>query len=160
MSTVLQVPDSGMFFEDFATTMPEVRTTPVTTTQAGINAYVAVVGDGNPIHTDAGFAAEMGYERTINPGVLTIGFATGLGWQVQVFKGAKVALRRIVWDFSLRPVFEGDSIYAIFKVKETKKERRGGNVTFSINLRNQDNKPVGSGELIVFISNRPTAPSE
>lgn len=149
----------GFYFEDFEARplilkVAEARTV----TQDDINKFAALSGDTNTLDIDPEFAANRLFRQTIALGMLTQSIAMRLVWEAGLFKGAQVIPNRSEWNFT-RAVYPGDTLYAEFEVVKTEKipRKKGGDVVFSVVMKNQNKKLVGSGNWTLFVSGRPQA---
>jgi acyl dehydratase len=127
-----------------------------TVTEADIVAFAGVSGDFNPLHTDSVFAARSIYGERIAHGALVLSFATGLRQRVGLFDGTLMGLLEIRrWQF-VAPVRIGDTIRVateIAELRETSKPDRGLMVQ-RVEVLNQDDAVVGSGELVMLLRRR------
>ncbi|MBY0458598.1 MAG: MaoC family dehydratase N-terminal domain-containing protein [Gemmataceae bacterium] len=128
-----------------------------TVTEADIVNFAGVSGDFNPIHVDHAFAATTPFRRPIAHGFAVFCIASGLGIFAPPVR--TVAMLRVLhWDFLL-PVFVGDTIYNVTKVKEKTIRGRGrrGEVVWQRSIVNQDGKVVQGGDVVTLIECRPPA---
>ncbi len=118
-------------------------------TQDQINRYAEVSGDSNPVHLDAGFAAETTFGRIVAHGMLVLAFVSemltqqfGRDW---LENGTlKVRLRA--------PVYPGDSVLAYGVVNRLVPENGGHRVHCAIGCRKADGQEVITGEASVLLS--------
>ena len=124
-----------------------------TVTEADLVAFAGVSGDFNPLHTDRVYAAQSIYGERIAHGALVLSLATGLRQRVGLFDGTLMGLLEIrSWRF-LAPVRIGDTIRVateIAELRETSKPDRGIMVQ-RVEVLNQDDALVGSGELVALL---------
>jgi acyl dehydratase len=127
-----------------------------TVTEADLVAFAGVSGDFNPLHTDSVFAARSIYGERIAHGALVLSFATGLRQRAGLFDGTLMGLLEIRrWQF-VAPVRIGDTIRVateIAELRETSKPDRGLMVQ-RVEVLNQDDAVVGSGELVMLLRRR------
>ncbi|HXH95742.1 MAG TPA: MaoC/PaaZ C-terminal domain-containing protein [Gaiellaceae bacterium] len=127
-----------------------------TVTEADLVAFAGVSGDFNPLHTDRVYAAQSIYGERIAHGALVLSLATGLRQRVGLFDGTLMGLLEIrSWRF-LAPVRIGDTIRVateIAELRETSKPDRGIMVQ-RVEVLNQDDALVGSGELVALLRRR------
>jgi acyl dehydratase len=127
-----------------------------TVTEADLVAFAGVSGDFNPLHTDRVYAAQSIYGERIAHGALVLSLATGLRQRVGLFDGTLMGLLEIrTWRF-LAPVRIGDTIRVateIAELRETSKPDRGIMVQ-RVEVLNQDDALVGSGELVALLRRR------
>lgn len=130
-----------------------------TVTEADVVAFAGVSGDFNPLHTDAVAAAASGFGQRIAHGMLVLSIATGLRQQTGVFTDSHRGLLEIrSWKFGA-PVHFGDTIEVLTRVVEarpTAKPERGL-VVQAVEVRNQRQEVVQSGELVTLIATRSSA---
>jgi acyl dehydratase len=128
-----------------------------TVTEADIVQFAGVSGDFNPLHTDAVFAAETIYGRPIAHGALVLSIATGLRQQMGLFNGTLKGLLEIrSWRF-LAPVMPGDTIEAVTTIEELRSTSKPGQgvVLQRVDVNNQRDETVQSGELVTLMLSRP-----
>ncbi len=90
-------------------------------TAADVAAYAALLGDDNPIHTDAAFAARTAWARPIAHGMLSAGLIpTIFGARIPASVYVSQSLR------FRRPVFVGDAVRARVEVRSVALNRVGG----------------------------------
>ena len=148
----------GLYFEEFYVgqkTITEKRMT----TEDDIMSFAALTGDDNRIHTDAEFSTTTQFGRQIAHGVLGLSFALGLTWKTGLLDGTVIAFREVSeWKF-IKPVFIGDSIFAVLETKETKALPRigGGSVTITVEVKNQNDEVCHRGKWIVLMMSKPTS---
>ncbi len=113
-----------------------------TITQEKINAYALAGGDGNPLHTDAAFAATTQFGGTIAHGMLVLAYvsemltvAFGQDWLTS--GRLKVRFRAVA-----RP---GDTMTADGTVTSVE----GGKTVCAIECRNESGEVLVSGEAVV-----------
>jgi acyl dehydratase len=145
----------GRYFEEFAlgdTVVSAGRTI----TEADIVNFAGLAGDYTQIHTNAEFARQGMFGQRVAHGLLLISIASGLLAQLGFMEGTVLAFRELTWKFSL-PVFIGDTIHVHATVANLKALRRlgGGAVTFDIQLINQEDKTIQSGQWTLLIASKP-----
>ena len=125
-----------------------------TVTEADIVNFAGFSGDFNPIHVDHEFAKTTPFRRPIAHGFGVFCIASGLGIISPAVR--TIALLKVVdWRFNL-PVFAGDTIHTVSRVKEKTLRGRGrrGEVVWYRSVVNQDGKAVQDGEVITLIECR------
>ncbi len=128
-----------------------------TVTEADIINFAGFSGDFNPIHIDHEFAKGTPFRRPIAHGFAVFCMASGMGIFAPPVR--TIALLRVTgWNFSL-PVFIGDTVHTVSRVKEKTVRGRGrrGEVTWHRSIVNQDGKVVQDGEVITLIECRTPA---
>jgi acyl dehydratase len=144
-----------LYFEDVEVGF-RFETPSRTVTEADLVAFAGVSGDFNPLHTDRVYAAQSIYGERIAHGALVLSLATGLRQRVGLFDGTLMGLLEIrSWRF-LAPVRIGDTIRVateIAELRETSKPDRGIMVQ-RVEVLNQDDALVGSGELVALLRRR------
>jgi len=156
MSSVLSKP-RGMYFGDFQPGQ-QVITAGRTISEADIVAFAGLSGDFNQMHVDAAYSKASFFGQRVAHGLLVLSIASGLMVQTGVLEGTVIAFREIEnWKFS-KPVFIGDTVYALLEVTETRPMRRlgGGSVTIDVSVKNQNDDTVMKGSLIVLVAERPS----
>jgi 3-hydroxybutyryl-CoA dehydratase len=145
----------GLYFEEFE--QDKTMVTPARTiTEADIVQFAGLTGDYNPMHVDADYAANTMMGARIAHGMLTVSYAMGQAYQLGLIQKTVLAFRGIEMKFSA-PVYIGDTIRSELKVAETKPAKRlgGGIVTLEIRIKNQDDKVVQKGKLIILVMSKP-----
>lgn len=146
----------GLYFDE----LDEGRTfeSPSRSITAGdVEAFIALTGDDNRLHTDDDFARENGFDRRIAHGALVVALATGLAWQTGMLVDTTIAFRSIdAWKFIL-PVYPDDSISLRVVAGECRPLPRlkAGLVRFDLDVVNQHGAVVASGALRMLMRNRP-----
>lgn len=144
----------GLYFEEFEIGQ-EITTPARTITESDVVNFAGVSGDFNALHTDAVFAASTPYEKRIAHGMLVLAIATGLAARHGFIEGTTLAFREVSWKFSA-PVFLGDTIHMVARVKELKAMPKmgGGLVILSASMVNQAGKTVQRGEWRVLMKSK------
>jgi acyl dehydratase len=117
---------------------------------ADIRELVNAVGDHNPIHADARFAAQTSFGEPIAPGVFTAGLISAVIGTQLPGPGAIYLSQSLKF---LRPVKVGDTITARAEVVEIVSARQ--RIRLSTVCRNQRGEDVLSGEAWVMPSPTP-----
>jgi acyl dehydratase len=130
-----------------------------TITAPELTIFVELSGDANPLHVDEEFARSRGFERRLVHGALVFSIATGLRFEMGIFDGSMIAmleLRR--WAFR-GPVFVDDTVVAETTILDVRASSKGdrGVVVQRVDVRNQDEVVVQSGELVSLIASRTRA---
>ena len=148
----LQVPD--LYFEDLEPGQ-EIETPARTITEADISAFAGLSGDYHALHTDAVTACEGPYGRRIAHGLLSLSVASGLVARLGLFEQSMIALRELRCKFR-RPVYAGDTVHAIVRVRSTRALKRsgGGLVELEVRMHNQDAELVHTGTWKVVMRGR------
>ncbi len=126
-----------------------------TVTEADIVNFAGFSGDFNPIHIDHEFCKTTPFRRPIAHGFGVFSIASGLGVMSPLVR--TMALLRVnMWSFNL-PVFAGDTIRTLSRVKEKTIRGRGrrGEVVWYRAVINQDGKIVQEGEVVTLVECRP-----
>ena len=145
----------GMYFEDFKEGQRFV-TAGRTVTEADVVRFAGLSGDYNLLHTNAEYAKSTPFGARIAHGLLVTAMVTGLVDRTGMLEGTTLAFREIdEWKF-VRPVYLGDTIYAILDVERTRPLRRlgGGAVTIRVDVRNQKDETVMKGRWTVLMRSR------
>jgi acyl dehydratase len=126
-----------------------------TVTETDIVNFAGFSGDFNPIHIDHEFAKTTPFRRPIAHGFGVFCIASGLGINSPSVR--TLALLHVLrWTFS-HPVFAGDTIHTVSRVKEKTLRGRGrrGEVVWYRAVINQDGKVVQEGEVVTLVECRP-----
>lgn len=132
------------------------RTGGRTVTEADVVAFAGVSGDFNPIHVDAEHAASSRFGERIAHGALVLAIATGLRQQQSVFRGTlKAWLGMREWRFQA-PVRIGDTVHVVTEIKERRatKDPAAGLVVQIVEVHNQRDEVVASGEFVTLMARR------
>jgi acyl dehydratase len=145
----------GLFYEDFSVG-DSIETPGRTVTESDVVSFAGLSGDFNPLHTDAQFAAQSPFGQRIAHGLLVVAFVSGLLGRLSLFDGTGLAFVELHWKFLL-PVFFGDTLHVRQSVsyKHETKSLRSGMVTFQIDVLNQKEQVVQTGERVLKLARRP-----
>ena len=110
-----------------------------------IAAFVAAVGDTNPLHSDEAFAAGTRFKGVIAPGILTAGLISAVVGTRLPGTGTVYLSQDLRFHEPVRP---GDTITARAEVIEVIHERK--RVRLKTTCSNQHGTVVLSGEAIVM----------
>jgi acyl dehydratase len=145
----------GSYFEEFVLGATH-SSTERAITEADISAFSELTGDHNPLHLDAEFASKSVFGQRIAQGLLGLSIASGLLTQLGFIDGTLLAFRELTWKFS-QPIFIGDVIKAGAKVTDLRPLTRlgGGAVTFDVEVFNQREERVQSGQWMVVVASKP-----
>jgi acyl dehydratase len=133
-----------------------------TVTEADIVAFAGLSGDFNTIHVDAEHPATTRFGERIAHGALVLAIATGLRQQQGVFRGTlKAWLGMREWRFQA-PVRIGDTIHVVTDIKELRetKDPASGLVVQTVEVYNQRDEVVVSGEFVTLMARRTPALAE
>ncbi|MFM8271669.1 MAG: MaoC family dehydratase [Gemmata sp.] len=128
-----------------------------TVTEADIVNFAGFSGDFNPIHIDHEFAKGTPFRRPIAHGFAVFSIASGLA--VSSPPARTIALLHVAgWNFNL-PVFAGDTLHCVTRVKEKTLRGRGrrGEVIWHRAIVNQDGKVVQDGDVVTLVECRTPA---
>jgi 3-hydroxybutyryl-CoA dehydratase len=127
--------------------------------ESDLHGFADLTGDHDPLHTDAEFAANGPFGRPIAHGLLGLSILAGLSSKSPAVQTAALVDIRS-WSFS-KPVFVGDSVYAVTEVLDLKAHgRRHGEVHWFRRLFNQRNEKVQEGILVTLVSRRVPLPNK
>ena len=115
-----------------------------------IAAFVEAVGDYNPIHSDAAYAATTSFRQPIAPGIFTAGLISAVIGTQLPGPGAIYLSQSLKF---VKPVKAGDRITARAEILEVINERN--RVRIGTVCRNQHGEEVLSGEAWVMPSKVP-----
>jgi acyl dehydratase len=129
-------------------------------TREDIDRFTELSGDHTRLHTDDAYAATTPFGRVVAHGALNLAVATGLAWATGAFEGSVLAFVSLTVRYE-RPVFPGDSVMLHLAVKEQDGRPRPdrGRVTFEVELRNQQDKVVLSGDWTLLLRRDPAGPA-
>jgi acyl dehydratase len=120
--------------------------------QSEIAAFAELTGDCNPVHVDEDFARGTAFRGRIAHGLLVQSLASGLAWELGVFRGTIVALAEMTMRFEA-PVRPGDTIRLELSVlaKDPNPGPRRANVRWRTRVHNQDGVSVIDGEWLTLL---------
>jgi acyl dehydratase len=147
-----------LYFDDLEVGM-SWRSPARTVTEADVVGFAGVSGDFNPIHVDAEYATETVFGERVAHGALVLAIATGLRQQQGTFRGTlKAWLGMRDWRFRA-PVRIGDTIAVVTEVSELRdtKDRLAGLAVQRVEVRNQRDEAVASGEFVTLMHRRERA---
>lgn len=110
-----------------------------TITQEKIDAYALAGGDGNPLHTDAAFAANTQFGGTIAHGMLVLAYVSEM--LTAAFGGDWLAGGRLKVRFRA-PARPGDTLTSSGKITRVE----GGEILCAVECRNESGEVLVSGE--------------
>ena len=114
-----------------------------TVTEEWFDHFLAVSGDDNPLHTDAAFAAECGYEGRVLYGMCTAALYSRLAG---AYLPGKYCLLQECEASFVKPVFAGDVLTVTGTVKEV--DERFSRIRLRADIRNQKGEKVSRATLL------------
>jgi acyl dehydratase len=128
-----------------------------TVTEADVGNFAGLTGDYDPLHVDHEYAKQTPFGRPIGHGLLGLSLVAGLGSQCPPVRTlAFTAIRD--WQF-LKPIYIGDTVYAVAEVVEKQANgRRSGRVIWKRQLVNQNEQVVQEGMLETIVAVRQPKP--
>lgn len=146
-----------MYFEDFQIGNRFESHTPRTVTKEDIEKFANLTGDMNLLHLDDEFARTRKFKGRIAHGVLSLGFAIGQWYSLNLTRDSVIALVGIN-NLSFRaPIYPGEQIRLISGVvskKDSKSEPNAGIVTFRDRMVKQDDTTVLEFERLVMLKKK------
>jgi 3-hydroxybutyryl-CoA dehydratase len=129
-------------------------TSEITLTPTAVREYAIAVGDTNPVHHDAEFAAASRYGRLIASGTHTTALLLGLTASYFSKKGSMVGLE--FWVRFRRPVFADETVRLEWLVvKVTPNDKLGGEVVeLRGRIKSQDGKTALGAKGRVLVTER------
>ncbi len=150
----------GRYFEAFS--LGETfETYGRTITETDLVNFAGMTGDNNPLHMDEEFAAASPFGGRIAHGPLFVGLTFGLLSQFDLLERTVLALRRVSWQFD-GPVRPGDTVRVkavVTALKENPGKPDRGNLTMEVEVLNQRDEVVQTGEFTAVMARRPGQPS-
>ncbi len=142
---------TGLRFEDFRTGQ-EFTTDARLLTGADIDAFAALSGDRNPLHTDEDYARGTLFGGRIAHGILGLAVASGLLNQTGLTRGTLLALVSVTWEF-VRPVRPETRLQASLRVDALRASRRAdrGVVTLGVTLRDASGEELQRGQFVLLV---------
>jgi acyl dehydratase len=136
-----------------------IESIPRTIVESDIWLFAYLTADFFPIHTDIEFARKTPFGERIAQGMLVLSIALGMIDQVVLSRfdvSSVVAFFGIQNVRFLRPVFIGDTVKAISKVKEkVDRDEKSGVVTYQLEVKNQRDETVLTADYSVLIRKTP-----
>jgi acyl dehydratase len=136
-----------------------IESIPRTIVESDIWLFAYLTADFFPIHTDIEFARKTPFGERIAQGMLVLSIALGMIDQVVLSRfdvSSVVAFFGIQNVRFLRPVFIGDTVKAISKVKEkVDRDEKSGVVTYYLEVKNQRDETVLTADYSVLIRKTP-----
>ena len=131
-------------FEDIEVGMEE--SFEVTIKQEMLQKFLEITGDINPLHTDAKFAKQKGYDSCVAYGMLTASFLSTLAG---VYLPGERSLIHSVETKFVKPVFAGDTLTVHGKV--TEKNDLFPVFTMKVTITNQKKEKVLRGSMQIGV---------
>ena len=123
-------------------TLGQTESFDVTVTLPMLERFREDTGDINPLHNDADFAREQGYQGRVAYGLLTASFLSTLAGVY--LPGKWCLIQHVETDYPL-PVYPGDTLSVSGTVKE--KDDTFRTVTLAVRIRNAAGKTVLRGRM-------------
>jgi acyl dehydratase len=139
---VTTVAPARFFFEDVVL-HGVVETPGLTVTQAHVNLYTGVTGDGGP-------------DAVVAPELLLLCLTTGLGWRVPQPPLVVLAFMGVEWHVDA-PLRVGDTIHSRSRTSVKRSMRDGGVIVEEREVINQRGETVQHGKFTFLVAKRPTA---
>ncbi len=123
--------------------------------------FAGLTGDYSELHTSSAFAEQTQYGQRVAHGLLGLSVAHGLMWpRTNAMRDIAIALLGISdWRFR-GPVFLGDTVHVRYRVAEMRDSRSRPDqaiVTFEVEVLNQADELVQSGNKVLLVSKLPLA---
>jgi acyl dehydratase len=156
-STAQNGQPGGGWFEDIQ--LGVTRRTPSRTVgEADVNLFAGLTGDLSELHTSEAFARQTEFGGRIAHGMLNLSLAHGLVTRTGHLAGSGVAL--LGWNNVkfLAPVRLGDTVHARWTTidkRESRSRPEMGVVVDRIELHNQNEQLILSGEVAELVRRRP-----
>ena len=133
----------GLYFEDFESSDDAVSRGR-TLTEADVMTFAGLTGDFMELHTNEEYAKSSRYGRRIVHGALVFAVSIGLGTRMNLLDDTLLAFAGVDKLRFVAPVFIGDTIRLVKRVKERKEMGAAqGTVVFESRVLNQ------RGELVL-----------
>ena len=113
-------------------------------TEEMMEAFYRITGDENPLHRNAEFAIQKGYEKRVAYGLLTSSFFSTLAGVY--LPGERSLIHRVESEFC-HPVYLGDHLTINGKISERNEVFQ--TITIKVTIRNQDGVKVCRGKMRV-----------
>ena len=122
-----------------------------------IDRFTQLSGDHTELHTDDAWAAQSPLGGIVAHGALNLSVATGLAFDLGIFRGTVLAFRSLSATFD-RPVYPGDQIRLELTVSRLEPPRRPdrGQAEFEMALRNQAGRRVVKGTWVLLLKRNPS----
>ena len=114
--------------------------------QQDIDRFTELSGDRTELHTNQAWAEATPLGGIVAHGALNLSVATGLAFDMGIFRGTVLAFRSLTASFE-RPVYPGDHVRLELEVTGLEASRHVGSglAEFGMTLRNQDGRRVVKG---------------
>ncbi len=134
----------------------EIVSPAVTVTETHVVQFGTLTGDWYPLHMDAEWSARSRFGQRIAHGPLTFSLAVGLMYQSQCFGDSILAWLGADSVRASRPVFIGDTLHVVAKVKTSRMSEQPGRgvVTLLYSVRKQNGEAVMSFEFALLMRSR------
>jgi acyl dehydratase len=149
---VLHYDFKGMLYDEWE--LNKVYTSHARTITADeVSRYSALSGDYNPLYTNAFFAKQSLFGRSVLPGGLTFIIANGLSCQTLWFDGSYIGLLDQQMKFTA-PADVGDTVYLTLRPTAKRLTRKPGRgiVTYEVQLFNQDDVMLLDGVWVILMA--------
>jgi len=121
--------------------------------QSHIQQFADLTGDHDRLHVDEEFASSGPFGRTVAHGMLGMSVLAGLSSTAPLVQTAALVDVQN-WNFC-KPIFPGDTVYAVTEVVGLKPHgRRHGQVSWYRKLINQKGEKVQEGTLVTLVMRR------
>ena len=131
-------------------TSEQTATREMTVTPEMVRGYAEITGDYNPLHFDEEYAARTRFKRLIAQGGITTGLLHAL--VAMDMPGPGTVFISQSWSFP-RPVYIGDTIRAVAKVRSVDPQRPKADIEFTVT--NERGEVVLTGEATVYQAEPP-----
>ena len=118
----------------------------VTVTGEMLDSFCRITGDINPLHKDAAYAKESGYEDRVAYGMLTASFMSSLAGVYM--PGERSLIKEVHIKFA-KPVYPGETISVEGEVKE--KNDTFKMIVLKVTMRNDKGEKVLRGSMDIMI---------
>jgi acyl dehydratase len=146
--------DRSLSFEDYRVGQRFASSTR-TVTEADLEAFIDVSGDGSPIHADPEHARSLGFSGPILHGPFGIAVVFGFLHEMGIVERTVIGMLDLDWRFTA-PILVGDSLSMEMTITRCRRssKREAGVVRRYFKLLNQDGATVGEGTSAVLVTSR------
>lgn len=149
---------TGLLYSDLYVGM-SFRSPGRTITDADVVAFAGLTGDYSELHTSDVYAKASQFGRRVAHGMMGLAYAHGLMWpRNELLRETAIAFLGITdWRF-VAPIFIGDTIFVNYHVSAMRDSRSNPEqaiVTFRVEIVDQDDRVVQSGEKVELLSKVP-----
>ena len=146
----------GLYFEDWEIGK-EYKSPGLTVSETHFVHWCSLTQINHPLHTDEEYCKKTPFGKRIHQGQMTISIAMGLTSRTGLRDRTAISLVGLDNQRFFRPVFIGDTIFAVDKVMEKKETRNTerGIIRFETNVFTHDGEQISTMVPIYLFKRKP-----